>query len=141
MSAVSMPRSTSLTRLAFCWAAAPDSRIQPDSLATAGNISRYGMTVGLSARLRRDQQIGRVFVGANRFFGLPLRSNLFLSRGREEIGSTDKTVSDVTEISAEQTYRLRRFVDVRYGYALGRNRSTYDRSSSTTALTSIARRL
>ena len=34
-------------------------------------------------------------------------------------------MSDVTEISAEQTYRLRRFVDVRYGYGLGRNRSTF----------------
>jgi outer membrane protein assembly factor BamA len=89
------------------------------------NLLGRGATVGLSARLRRDQQVARVFVGANRFFGLPLRSNLFLSRGREEIGSADKTVSDVTEISAEQTYRLRRFLDLRYGYGLGRNRSTF----------------
>ncbi len=106
----------------------PDEREQRFGFAADlenRNLLGRGATVGLSARLRRDQQIGRVFVGANRFFGLPLRSNLFLSRGREEIGSEDKTVSDVTEISAEQTYRLRRFVDVRYGYALGRNRSTF----------------
>ena len=91
------------------------------------NILGLGTTVGVSARLRRDQQIGRVFVGANRFFGLPLRSNLFLSRGREEIGSDEalRTVSQVTEISVEQTYRLRRFIDLRYGYGLGHNRTTF----------------
>jgi outer membrane protein insertion porin family len=87
--------------------------------------------VGLSARLRRDQQIGRVFVGANRFFGLPLRSNLFLSRGREEIGSEDtRTVSHVTEVSFEQTYRLRRWIDLRYGYGFGRNTTTFTGTGS-----------
>ena len=106
----------------------PDEREQRFGFAADlenRNLLGFGATVGLSARLRRDQQIGRAFVGANRFFGLPLRSNLFLSRSREETGAVNKTVSDVTEISAEQTYRLRRFVDVRYGYALGRNRSTF----------------
>jgi outer membrane protein assembly factor BamA len=86
------------------------------------------MTVGLSARLRRDQEVARVYLGANRFLGLPLRSNVFLSRSRQDIGSdgTNKTVSDVTEISGEQIYRLRRFIDVRYGYGLGRNRTTIE---------------
>ena len=68
----------------------PDEREQRFGFAADlenRNLLGRGATVGLSARLRRDQQIGRVFVGANRFFGLPLRSNLFLSRGREEIGS------------------------------------------------------
>jgi outer membrane protein assembly factor BamA len=90
------------------------------------NVLGLGATVGVSARLRSDQQVGRVFVGANQFFGLPLRSNLFLSRGREQIGSDPdfQTVSDVTEISAEQTYRLRRLIDLRYGYGYGRNRTT-----------------
>ena len=90
------------------------------------NVLGLGATIGVSARLRSDQQVGRVFVGANRFFGLPLRSNLFLSRGREQIGSDPafQTVSDVTEISAEQTYRLRRLIDLRYGYGYGRNRTT-----------------
>jgi outer membrane protein assembly factor BamA/autotransporter translocation and assembly factor TamB len=90
------------------------------------NVLGLGTTVGVSARLRRDQQIGRVFVGANRFFGLPLRSNLFLSRSREEIGADAlRTVSQVTEVSFEQTYRLRRFIDLRYGYGLGHNRTTF----------------
>jgi outer membrane protein insertion porin family len=95
------------------------------------NLFGRGLTVGLSARLRRDQEVGRVYLGANRFFGLPLRSNAFLSRSREDIGSDAPPgtpqidiVSDVTEISLEQTYRLRRFVDLRYGYGFGRNRTT-----------------
>ena len=97
------------------------------------NLLGHGMTVGLSARLRRDQEVARLYLGANRFFGLPLRSNVFLSRSRQDVGSeadaagpdaTSRIVSDVTEISAEQTYRLRRLVDLRYGYGLGRNRTT-----------------
>lgn len=89
------------------------------------NLLGLGATVGVSARLRPDQQIGRVFIGANRFFGLPLRSNLFVSRERQQIGSAPdfQTLADITEISAEQTYRLRRFIDLRYGYGYGRNRT------------------
>ncbi len=91
------------------------------------NLFGSGAILGLSARIRRDQQVGRVNLGANRFFGLPLRSNLFLSRGREEVGSEaaiDTAVSDVTEVSAEQSFRLRRLLELRYGYGLGRNRTT-----------------
>jgi len=107
----------------------PDERTQRLGFSAdleSQNLFGVGATVGLSARLRRDQQIGRVFVGASRFFGLPLRSNLFLSRSREEIGSDAnlQTVSEVTEVSAEQTYRLRRTIDLRYGYGFGRNRTT-----------------
>ena len=51
------------------------------------NLLGRGLTVGLSARLRRDQEVARVYLGANRFFALPLRSTVFLSRSREDIGS------------------------------------------------------
>jgi len=107
------------------------------------NLFGRGMTVGLSARLRRDQDVARLYLGANRFVGLPLRSNVFLSRSRQDIGSDAaiKTVSDVTEISAEQIYRLRRFIDVRYGYGLGRNRTTIEDPSSPFDLTVRVARL
>jgi outer membrane protein assembly factor BamA len=101
------------------------------------NLFGRGLTLGLSARLRRDQEVARVYLGGNRFFGLPLRSNVFLSRSRQDIGSDAvdgspqiDIVSDVTEISLEQTYRLRRFVDLRYGYGLGRNRTTIEGGST-----------
>jgi outer membrane protein assembly factor BamA len=96
------------------------------------NLFSSGAILGLSARIRRDQQVGRVNLGSNRFFGLPLRSNLFLSRGREDVGSeaaTDTAVSDVTEVSAEQSYRLRRLIELRYGYGLGRNRTSLNCTS------------
>jgi outer membrane protein assembly factor BamA len=91
------------------------------------NLFGRGMTVGLSARLRRDQEVGRVFLGATQFFGFPLRSNVFLSRSRQDIGSSEtaRTVSDVTDLSAEQVYRLRRLVDLHYGYGFGGNRTTF----------------
>jgi hypothetical protein len=106
---------------------APDERSQRVGFAADlenHEPPRLGATVGLSARLRSDQQIGRLFVGANRFFGLPLRSNLFLSRGREEIGSECKTVSDVTEISADRPTAC---AACRCALRLrpGRNRSTF----------------
>ena len=94
------------------------------------NLLGFGGTAGLSARVRPDQLVGRLFVGANSFFGLPVRSNVFVSRSRENIGSDQAfpTVSDVTELSAEQRYRLRRLLDFRYGYSLGRNRTTIEGS-------------
>src|SRR4029453_13914874 len=90
-----------------------------------------GLTIGLSARLRRDQDVARLYVAGNPFFGLPLRPNAFPPRPRQDIRSeapdgTGNIVADVTEISAEQVYRLRRFVDLRYGYGLGRNRTTIE---------------
>jgi outer membrane protein assembly factor BamA len=90
------------------------------------NLLGRGLTVGLSARLRRDQEVARAFLSANRFFALPLRSSVFLSRSREDIGSNpaEQAVSDETEISAEQMYRARGFLDLRYGYRVGRNRTT-----------------
>jgi translocation and assembly module TamA len=80
----------------------------------------------MSARVRRDQEIARVYLGVPRSFGLPLQSTLFLARGRQTIGSDalSKTISDLTDISAQQTYRLRKLVTVSYGYALERNRTT-----------------
>ena len=47
------------------------------------NLFSPGTTAGFSARLRRDFQVGRFYLGAERFFTLPLRSNVFVSRSRE----------------------------------------------------------
>ena len=48
------------------------------------NLFSPGTTAGLSARLRRDFQVGRFYLGAERFFTLPLRSTVFVSRSREQ---------------------------------------------------------
>jgi outer membrane protein assembly factor BamA len=107
----------------------PDQRNRAIGLAADlenRNVLGLGATVGLSARIRRDQEVGRVYLGVPSSFGLPLQSTLFLSRSRQNIGSDGPitTVADVTEVSAQQTYRLRKLVTVSYGYGLGRNRTT-----------------
>ena len=70
----------------------PDEREQHLGLAAdleARDLFGLGTSAGVAARLRRDQQVGRVFLGANRFFGLPLRSTVFVQRQRQEIGSDE----------------------------------------------------
>ena len=92
------------------------------------NLFSPGTTAGFSARLRRDFQVGRFYLGSERFFTLPLRSNVFVSRSREQPDSGDALafVTDVTEIFGEQSYRLRRLVELRYGYGFGQNRTTIE---------------
>jgi outer membrane protein assembly factor BamA len=109
----------------------PDLREQRFGLAAdleRRNLFGGGTNVGLAARLRRDQQVGRVFLGSQRFFGVPLRSTVFLERRREEINSegTNPIVATVTDLSTEQAYSIRRLLEVRYGYALGLNRTVIE---------------
>jgi outer membrane protein assembly factor BamA len=87
------------------------------------NILGRGATAGLSLRLRRDQQIGRATLGANRLFGLPIRSMLFVEREREQLNPEGAfpITADITSLTAEQTYRFRRAIEWRYGYGIERN--------------------
>src|SRR5262249_4085863 len=104
----------------------PDERSRGIGLAAdleTRNVLGSAATLGLSARLRRDQEVGRAYLSAPRSFGLPLQSTLFLSRSRQTIG-TDGPVADETDISAQQTYRLRKLATISYGYGLGRIRTT-----------------
>ena len=102
--------------------------------SNAGTCSGGGANAGVSARLRRDQQVGRLFLGASRFFGAPLRSTVFLERSRQEINSEGAApiVATVTDLSAEQSYSIRRRVELRYGYAFGRNRTVIEGDGTST---------
>jgi outer membrane protein assembly complex protein YaeT len=87
------------------------------------NIFGRGATAGLSLRLRSDQQVGRATLGANRLFGLPIRSMLFVEREREQLNPEGAfpITADITSLTAEQTYRFRRAIEWRYGYGIERN--------------------
>ena len=87
------------------------------------NLFGRGMTAGVSLRLRRDQKVGRFTLGAKRLFGVPIRSTLFLERQREQLNpeGASPITSDVTALSAEQAYRIRRAIELRYGYRIERN--------------------
>jgi outer membrane protein assembly complex protein YaeT len=89
------------------------------------NVFGRNMSAGLSLRLRRDQQVGRITLGANRFFGLPLRSTVFVEREREQLNPEGAApfTADVTALTAEQAYRIRRSAEFRYGYGVERNRT------------------
>jgi outer membrane protein assembly factor BamA/autotransporter translocation and assembly factor TamB len=95
------------------------------------NVFGRGLTAGVSLRLRRDQQVGRLTLGSQRFFGLPLRSTVFIEREREQLNPEGAlpVTSDVNSITAEQAYRLRRAVELRYGYGIERNH-TFIRADS-----------
>jgi outer membrane protein assembly factor BamA len=87
------------------------------------NIFGRGASAGLALRLRRDQQVGRVTLGASRLFGLPIRSMVFVEREREQLNPDGAVpiTSDITALTAEQSYRVRRAVELRYGYGIERN--------------------
>src|SRR4029453_15158585 len=87
------------------------------------NIFGRGATAGFSARLRRDQQVGRATLGANRLFGFPIRSTIFAERKREQSNTEGAfpITADITSLTAEQAYRIGRAIQWRYGYGIERN--------------------
>ena len=87
------------------------------------NLFGRGLTAALSTRLRRDQQVGRLTLGARRFFGLPIRSTLFVEREREQLNPDGAfpITSDISSFTGEQAYRVRRSIEFRYGYGIERN--------------------
>jgi outer membrane protein assembly complex protein YaeT len=87
------------------------------------NIFGLGATAGASLRLRQDQQVGRVTLGARRLFALPIRSTLFVEREREQLDPENALpiTSDVSSFTAEQAYRIRPSIEWRYGYGFDKN--------------------
>lgn len=87
------------------------------------NVFGLGASAKLSVRLREDQQVGRFTVGAKRFFGLPIRSTVFVERAREQINpdADSPTTSSVSTLTGEQAYRVRPGMELRYGYGIERN--------------------
>jgi len=87
------------------------------------NLFGRGATAGVSLRLRRDQQVGRVTFGAKRLFALPIRSTVFVERQRQQLDPEGAfpITSDISGLTAEQAYRIRPSIDLRYGYGVERN--------------------
>ena len=94
---------------------------------TYQNFLGRGASLGLSARATREFRVGRVFVSTPRFFGLPLRTSLFVSRSRQEIGggNFDLFIRNVTSMTGEQRLSLRPNLSVAYSYSFERN-ETFD---------------
>jgi outer membrane protein insertion porin family len=104
----------------------PDQRDQRVGFAADlenRNLFGHGATAGVSVRLRRDQQVGRVTLGARRFFALPIRSTVFVERERQQLDPEGAfpITSDISSLTAEQAYRIRPSIDLRYGYGVEKN--------------------
>lgn len=104
----------------------PDQRDQRLGVAADfenRNVLGSGASAGVSVRLRSDQQVARVTGGATRFFGLPIRSTVFVEREREQLDpdAAFPITTDISSLSAEQAYRVRPGMELRYGYNIERN--------------------
>jgi len=104
----------------------PDQRNQQLGFAADvenRNVFGRGATAGASVRLRQDQQVGRVSLGAKRLFALPIRSTIFVERSREQQNPDGALpiTSDISSVTAEQAYRISPTIDLRYGYGFEKN--------------------
>lgn len=84
------------------------------------NLLGRAASTGVAARLQDDFRIVRGFVSTPTFFGLPIRSSVFVTRSREDFTQEGITpfVEDITGISLEQRLRPRGAFEVAYSYRL-----------------------
>ena len=107
----------------------PSRPFTPGLLLEFQDHSLFGRaaTAGVTARYERDSRIARAFFSSPRFFGLPLMSNLFLARSRQQFNSEGALpfVTDRTDVTAEQRFRPRRLAAISYSYRFEKNH-TFD---------------
>src|SRR5690606_24822209 len=84
------------------------------------NLLGRAASTGLAVRVQNDYRIGRMFVSTPTFFGLPMRSSVFVTRSRQEINEegVTPTTEDATGISFEQRFAVPFGADVAYSYRI-----------------------
>jgi outer membrane protein assembly factor BamA len=94
---------------------------------TYRNLFGLAASAGLAARYTKDFRATRGYLTIPAFFGLPLTSNLFLARSREQTGESAglPIVVDRSDFTAEQRFRVRGRLQMAYSYNFERNR-TFD---------------
>jgi outer membrane protein assembly factor BamA/autotransporter translocation and assembly factor TamB len=97
-----------------------------------GMRSLFGRAIsaGVAGRYTRDFRAARTYVTTPSMFGLPIISNIFLSRSREALGeAADRTmrkfVTDISSLTLEQRTRPRPDLEVSYRYGFEHNH-TFD---------------
>ena len=82
------------------------------------NVFGRAITAGVATRVERDFQRVNTFLQNASFFGLPLRTGLFLYASSEDFKFDGETVAveQLRGISLEQRWRRRRGVEITYGY-------------------------
>ena len=103
--------------------------VQPGLMADLLNRNVFGraITAGVAGQLEPDRFLARGILSLPTLFGLPVISNLFLTRSREEFTpeAANAFREDSTELTAEQRFRPARTSLVTYGYSYARTH-TFD---------------
>jgi outer membrane protein insertion porin family len=77
------------------------------------NLFGRAATIGTALRYDTDRQAVRTYFSSPRLFGLPVTSTFFVQREWERVAGL---LNRATRVSFEQRYRLRRAIQVNYGY-------------------------
>jgi len=90
---------------------------------TARNPFGRATATGVAMRITQDFRAGRTFLTSPAFFGLPIVSNVFLSRSREDLAgeSSRPYTVDRTSLTMEQRLRPAASLQVGYGFSFERN--------------------
>lgn len=104
-------------------------RYAPGVLGELRNQNLFGraLTGGVAGLVERDYRRVNTFLQTPDFFGLPVRSGLFVYGSRENLRLDGEVfaVTDVRGVSYEQRWRRRRGFEITYGYRFETNH-TYD---------------
>jgi outer membrane protein assembly factor BamA len=107
-------------------------RVEPGAVAelTRRTLFGHAVSTGLAVQARQDEQQARAFLSVPRTFGLPVRSSLFLSTGKDvevddELGGRIDTL--VTELTFEERARVTRRIDLSGAYSVTWNRTDLPR--------------
>jgi outer membrane protein assembly factor BamA len=93
------------------------------------NVFGHAVTAGVAGQIETDRFLARGILSFPTLLGLPVTSNLFLTRSRQDFapGAGTEFREDATEITAEQRFRPARTTLVTYGYSFARTH-TFDPS-------------
>ena len=82
------------------------------------NLFGRAFTAGLATRLERRDRTGRTFLSMPSLWGLPVTSNIFLSRSRTEFGDTTASpfITTKSDITLEQRFGFGSTTRIAYGY-------------------------
>jgi outer membrane protein assembly factor BamA len=98
------------------------------------NLGGRAVSAGLTGRYTRDFRAARAYATAPSMFGLPITSNVFVSRSREQLGESGairRFVTDKTDVTLEQRVRPFDKTEVAYSYTFERNH-TFDLNADPT---------
>ena len=89
---------------------------------THQNLMGRAATVGAAFRFDTIRQTLRGFLAVPRFFGQPITSNMFVSRGRETVGEDQNAfINDITRLTLEQRLEPHADLTLAYSYNFERN--------------------